>query len=152
MEQFQILSEPPTKACHNCRRSRRRCDRSIPTCTKCQLAGQDCLGYGKLLSWTNSVASRGKMMGKTFSTTADWENQHVDPDLYNSSLTKSSKTLFSDDVSSLSAAQDLRDPIHQGLSRTSRFYLSYCKYPCFRDGRWLTSSRRHTSVQRFGAS
>ncbi|KAH7134891.1 fungal-specific transcription factor domain-containing protein [Dendryphion nanum] len=56
----------PTKACHNCRRRRWKCDRSLPVCQKCLSAGTECLGYGKLFVWNEGVASRGKMMGKTY--------------------------------------------------------------------------------------
>lgn len=55
----------PTKPCHNCRRRRLRCDRSYPHCHKCTVGGQECLGYGKLFRWTEGVASRGKLAGKT---------------------------------------------------------------------------------------
>ncbi|KAL3485994.1 fungal-specific transcription factor domain-containing protein [Aspergillus germanicus] len=54
------------KPCHNCRRRRLKCDRSLPTCVKCSRTGQACLGYGKLFLWNQGVASRGRMMGKTF--------------------------------------------------------------------------------------
>ena len=56
----------PTKACHNCRKRRWRCDRSLPSCQKCSTAGTECLGYGKLFKWNSGVASRGKMMGKSY--------------------------------------------------------------------------------------
>lgn len=56
----------PAKACHNCRRKRWKCDRSLPVCHKCLSSGSECLGYGKLFIWNQGVASRGKMMGKSF--------------------------------------------------------------------------------------
>ncbi|EUC45619.1 hypothetical protein COCMIDRAFT_36712 [Bipolaris oryzae ATCC 44560] len=56
----------PTKSCHNCRKRRWRCDRSLPSCQKCLSAGTECLGYGKLFVWNRGVASRGKMMGKGY--------------------------------------------------------------------------------------
>ncbi|KAF2272514.1 uncharacterized protein EI97DRAFT_385719 [Westerdykella ornata] len=59
----------PNKACHNCRRKRWKCDRSLPTCQKCLSTGSECLGYGKLFIWNQGVASRGKMMGKSFADT-----------------------------------------------------------------------------------
>ncbi|GAB0134798.1 hypothetical protein EsDP_00003154 [Epichloe bromicola] len=62
---------PPTKPCHNCRRQRLRCDRSYPHCNKCVNAGKECLGYGKLFRWTGSVASRGKLAGRTSSAPLD---------------------------------------------------------------------------------
>ena len=64
----------PGKPCHNCRRRRLRCDRSLPQCRKCTNAGQECLGYQALLIWTRGVASRGKMSGVTFE---DMEQQQV---------------------------------------------------------------------------
>lgn len=54
------------KSCHNCRRQRWKCDRSLPGCRKCAVKGQQCLGYQHLLRWESGVASRGKMMGRSF--------------------------------------------------------------------------------------
>ncbi|KAK4154431.1 fungal-specific transcription factor domain-containing protein [Chaetomidium leptoderma] len=54
----------PSKACHNCRRRRLRCDRSYPTCRKCWASGEECLGYGTLLRWANAPAVRGKLVGQ----------------------------------------------------------------------------------------
>ncbi|KAK1961427.1 hypothetical protein LY78DRAFT_294959 [Colletotrichum sublineola] len=64
MARIDVLNAP-TKPCHNCRRRRLRCDRSYPHCHKCTTGGQECLGYGKLFRWTEGVASRGKLAGKT---------------------------------------------------------------------------------------
>ncbi|KAK3905232.1 fungal-specific transcription factor domain-containing protein [Staphylotrichum tortipilum] len=55
---------PRSKACHNCRRRRLRCDRSRPSCRKCATVGEDCLGYGTLLRWANAPAVRGKLVGQ----------------------------------------------------------------------------------------
>jgi len=52
--------------CWTCRRRRVQCDGVLPTCQKCRKAGKDCLGYKKPLVWNTGVASRGKMMGRTF--------------------------------------------------------------------------------------
>ncbi|KAM0275919.1 hypothetical protein ACHAQH_007261 [Verticillium albo-atrum] len=65
MVNSDLLQQAPTKACHNCRRRRLRCDRSYPSCHKCTTAGQECLGYGKLYKWADGVASRGKLAGKS---------------------------------------------------------------------------------------
>ena len=56
------------KPCWTCRFKRLKCDRLLPTCRKCAISNLQCLGYGqtKPLRWTNSIAGRGKMMGKTF--------------------------------------------------------------------------------------
>ncbi|KAL6872796.1 fungal-specific transcription factor domain-containing protein [Trichoderma novae-zelandiae] len=48
-----------SKPCHNCRRRRLRCDRSWPTCHKCAVSGQECLGYGKVFVWTQGIDARG---------------------------------------------------------------------------------------------
>lgn len=58
-----LKSETP---CWTCRRRRVQCDGALPLCQKCQKAGKECLGYKKPLVWNAGVASRGKMMGKTF--------------------------------------------------------------------------------------
>lgn len=52
--------------CYTCRRRRVKCDRALPHCAKCERTKLDCLGYKKPLVWNKGVASRGKMMGKTF--------------------------------------------------------------------------------------
>lgn len=61
---IRLNASPPTKPCHNCRRRRLRCDRSIPDCHKCVSKGEKCLGYGNLLRWTNAVAVRGNLADK----------------------------------------------------------------------------------------
>ncbi|KAK3334286.1 fungal-specific transcription factor domain-containing protein [Neurospora tetraspora] len=40
-----------TKACYNCHRKRLRCDKSLPSCLKCSINGEECLGYGIVLRW-----------------------------------------------------------------------------------------------------
>ncbi|KAL8377439.1 hypothetical protein RB595_008222 [Gaeumannomyces hyphopodioides] len=60
----RLLQQAPQK-CHNCRRRRLVCDRALPTCRKCVTVGQECLGYGKLFIFTDSVASRGRRAGQT---------------------------------------------------------------------------------------
>ncbi|KAK2468208.1 hypothetical protein H9L39_19854, partial [Fusarium oxysporum f. sp. albedinis] len=50
-----------TKSCHNCRRRRLRCDRSWPTCHKCAVSGQECLGYGKVFVWIQGIDSQGNV-------------------------------------------------------------------------------------------
>lgn len=48
-----------SKPCHNCRRRRLRCDRSWPTCHKCAVSGQECLGYGRVFVWTQAIDGHG---------------------------------------------------------------------------------------------
>jgi hypothetical protein len=135
MKPCPIPTEAPTRACHNCRRSRRKCDRSVPTCTKCYSTGQACLGYGELLLWTNSVASRGKMMGKTYAVTGTPKTQLNAPLINSASLATRSKaissyrgenTLFHDPTQNW--CWQLGNPFFQDMSSSSKFYLSYCKY------------------------
>src|ERR1700759_4693230 len=134
MEPREIKNVSLIGACHNCRRSRRRCDRSIPICLKCQSTGQMCLGYGKLLHWTNSVASRGKMMGKTFAVTKGAKTEPSASYDYSMSLVMSSKAIASYEGGNISSLASISswcrqpgDPIFQDLSSSSKFYLSYCK-------------------------
>ncbi|KAL4883157.1 fungal-specific transcription factor domain-containing protein [Aspergillus karnatakaensis] len=77
---------PATKACHNCRRRRLKCDRTVPSCNKCRQLGQECLGYGKLFLWTQGVASRGKMMGKNYPTPAPRHDSSITLHSQNRSL------------------------------------------------------------------
>lgn len=85
------ISEPSTMApnsssnnvnkCWTCRRRRVKCDRLIPTCSKCANSNHQCLGYAqtKPLRWTNSIASRGKMKDKTFDVKKLETNQPARP-------------------------------------------------------------------------
>lgn len=50
-----------SKPCHNCRRRRLRCDRSWPTCHKCAVSGQECLGYGRVFVWTQANDTHGNL-------------------------------------------------------------------------------------------
>ncbi len=58
------------KACHNCRRERRKCDRNVPSCLKCIQRGRECLGYQGLFRWGQGMASRGKLRGISFDNLA----------------------------------------------------------------------------------
>ncbi|KAL0943025.1 acriflavine sensitivity control protein acr-2 [Colletotrichum truncatum] len=132
----------PTKPCHNCRRRRLRCDRSYPHCHKCTAAGQECLGYGKLFRWTEGVASRGKLAGKTsitFSSSAPeplpsristLEPAAAAPETRTQDTPASSSEDNALVVSALrsgtqSAPWTLVDPLFQGVEHHYRHYLSY---------------------------
>ncbi|KAI9928919.1 hypothetical protein ASPWEDRAFT_372411 [Aspergillus wentii DTO 134E9] len=68
-----------TKGCYTCRRRRIICDNGLPTCRKCRDAGKECLGYQKPLVWVKGgVASRGKMMGRSFDE-AKTDSDHNGP-------------------------------------------------------------------------
>lgn len=110
------------KACHNCHKRRLRCDRSIPVCNKCTSTGQECLGYGKLFRWTNSVAVRGKMAGKPAFHTPEAETHQE----LHGSLVVTGQHGRPPVPLSLQATT-LIDPLLQDLDLSSRRYLSYCK-------------------------
>jgi hypothetical protein len=114
--QSSAITATAKKPCHNCRRRRLKCDRSLPACTKCSRTGQACLGYGKLFLWNQGVASRGKMMGKTFPTQPVGQNAVADLGLGN---------YFA--PTHLHAS--LVDPVFGDMGYTSRQYLSHCMQP-----------------------
>lgn len=122
----------PRESCHNCRRRRRRCDRSLPHCQKCRRVDEECLGYGKFFSWVNGVASRGKMMGKSFDKDVKAARKRknitapLEPD--EQKPTTTSLQLFSYAQTIMSMDQPLTDPFLQDLNQKSRFYLFYCKF------------------------
>ena len=88
--------------CWTCRRRRLKCDRALPICGKCTSSQRPCLGCSKdkPLRWTDSVASRGKLMGKQ----------------------------VPDREQSLSISRVLNDPGLQDLSPSMRNYIAYCKW------------------------
>ncbi|KAJ4414993.1 DNA-directed RNA polymerase I subunit RPA2 [Neurospora sp. IMI 360204] len=62
-----------TKACYNCHRKRLRCDKSLPSCLKCSINGEECLGYGIVLRWAaypllNGLSSKEKWYMHHFAT------------------------------------------------------------------------------------
>ncbi|KAF6828170.1 hypothetical protein CPLU01_08649 [Colletotrichum plurivorum] len=81
-----------SNSCRTCRQKRVKCDRRLPDCLRCCSLKLRCQGYErpKKLIWTNSVASRGKLMGKTtldiaetpkptLLTGAAWQPRKIDP-------------------------------------------------------------------------
>lgn len=90
--------------CHNCRRRRLRCDRSVPSCHKCSINGEECLGYGPLLRWADAPAIRGKLAGQGLEKAA-------------------AKSVVT--AARLSVITPL-DPLVSGLDKTSRYYVHHC--------------------------
>ncbi|OGM50660.1 hypothetical protein ABOM_000780 [Aspergillus bombycis] len=90
--------------CWTCRRRRLKCDRALPICSKCTSSRRPCLGYSKdkPLRWTDSVASRGKLMGKK----EPCQEQY------------------------LPISRVLNDPALQDLSPSMRDYISYFGQQC----------------------
>lgn len=99
--------EESTQACHNCRRSRLKCDKTLPHCLKCGKKGQQCLGYQRLLRWERGIASRGKMAGVV--------------------LGEANKHRVNEAIYQVSTPKCLNDPLVQDLSDTTKMYLRYCR-------------------------
>ncbi|KAL4966140.1 Zn(II)2Cys6 transcription factor [Aspergillus stella-maris] len=117
-----MRNNPAEKACHNCRRRRLKCDRTVPGCKKCEQYGVECLGYKKLFLWEKGVASRGKMMGKTFPIPQ--LKQQIN------TLRSPEKEVmnirdFGCMENSLFLPAPLTDPFYQGLDYTSRLYVHH---------------------------
>lgn len=120
---------PPTKSCHNCRRRRLRCDRSLPACEKCHANGDTCLGYGKLIRWANvgAVTVRGKIHGPGPSHRLTRNSVgKLDPVL----------TVYAEDAVHavgtgpiFPAIQfSLIDPLLQDLAPRNRLYINHCEF------------------------
>ncbi|ORY67382.1 uncharacterized protein BCR38DRAFT_364814 [Pseudomassariella vexata] len=112
------------KNCHNCRRRRRRCDRSVPGCHKCHSTGQECLGYGSLYRWTDSMVSRGRMNGqKTFAPTISKNGDENDHSWVIPYFERRQEMLMNTPRDELGIL--LMDPLLQDMDSLSRRYLSY---------------------------
>ncbi|KAK8024172.1 Acriflavine sensitivity control protein acr-2 [Apiospora rasikravindrae] len=107
--------------CHNCRRNRKRCDRSVPSCNKCSSTGQECLGYGKLLRWTGGAASRGRLAGsKTYALSGETKQDAIVRFQPQTNSKPQSENFVSFEI-----APSLRDPLFQDLDDPTRKYLCY---------------------------
>ncbi|KAI9041328.1 Zn(II)2Cys6 transcription factor [Aspergillus affinis] len=105
-------------SCHSCRRRRVKCDRTLPECRKCTLAGIECLGYGRLILWNKGIASRGKMMGKTFDMSLSPHSKTKPPSQFSS-------------TSQFSICSSLVDPLLQDLgSRNARYIYHFDQIFC----------------------
>lgn len=120
-------------SCRTCRQRRVKCDRLLPTCQRCADLKLRCLGYErrKRLVWTNSMASRGKMMGKATFDTADEFSKRSDSEV---------RLLFPEPRSGehgerearpspVSVSWSLVEPGLQDLSQDCRQYIRYCEFP-----------------------
>ncbi|RSL60271.1 hypothetical protein CEP53_005495 [Fusarium sp. AF-6] len=130
---------PSSKACHNCRYSRLRCDRSVPACRKCTNTGKECLGYGKLYRWAGAVASRGKLAGNKLPVLNNSTCLAEGPTTkYKSTATRdavvSANTRLCHSRAQASAYSSpdnqevpwvLVDPLFQDINTVERQYLSY---------------------------
>lgn len=136
-----------TKGCYTCRRRRITCDNGLPTCRKCRDAGKECLGYQKPLVWVKGgVASRGKMMGRSFNqvmppppaqaeqeTSAESTSTSIPtaqpPPGEDGQPEESMAITTQHNPSSLATRvpKPLVDPLFKDLSPLPRFYISHCE-------------------------
>jgi hypothetical protein len=123
--------QPRPEACHNCRRQRLKCDRSLPQCLKCTRRGQECLGYQRLFRWERGVASRGKMAGMTFEEVTKDRAGHDNFSLHKPSPIHLANLYRQHEHASGSPLGSLADPLVQDVNLASRKYLFYCKLSSF---------------------
>lgn len=130
------------KPCHNCRRRRLRCDRSWPTCNKCTISGQECLGYGRVYVWTEGIDAHGKVKPSPGARRIPVGENHGVAGHPGLALRPPTNTpdrppkdagldAGLDDPKSHGAylaASQLTDPIFQDLDRNSRTYLAHCEW------------------------
>lgn len=136
---------PPsnTKPCHNCRRRRLRCDRSWPTCHKCAVSGQECLGYGKVYVWTQGIDAQGNVNPPPGRRAAE-DAALPQPQVISASMPSSSDGSINvgSTAMALAAGRErpwaepgaiatLTDPLFQDLDHNSRYYLAHCEPPSF---------------------
>lgn len=120
-----------SNSCRTCRQKRVKCDRRLPDCLRCCSLKLRCQGYErpKKLVWTNSVASRGKLMGKTTFNVAEtpeqtlqsgaaWQPRKIDPSARPPALTGS----YPGRVPISLTDADLQD-----LTPECRKYIRYCE-------------------------
>ncbi|KAH8897295.1 hypothetical protein GQ53DRAFT_713044 [Thozetella sp. PMI_491] len=111
--------------CWTCRRRRLKCDSRLPTCFKCASANRECLGYSEMrpLVWSG-LASRGKLVGRTFDEFADaCENQW-----------RVKRERSHAEQHGVLLRVSLTDPIFDGLKRPDREYMAYYEKRCCAEG------------------
>lgn len=114
----------PPKPCHNCRRRRLRCDRSLPSCHKCSSKNEACLGYGSLLRWANAVAIRGKPQGQILCQKPDRQCNETQHGHFR---TRDSYLGTTNMIENWSVKFSLVDPLLQDLGHRHRLYINHCE-------------------------
>ncbi|BAE60970.1 unnamed protein product [Aspergillus oryzae RIB40] len=130
-----------TKGCYTCRRRRIICDNGLPTCRKCRDAGKECLGYQKPLVWVKGgVASRGKMMGRSFDDVAQNTSDRSSEDDSNAAADPPPPEVGAQGQDSLDTETSISvvdhvptprgmvDPLFKDMDSVSRFYISHCEF------------------------
>ncbi|KAI1264350.1 fungal-specific transcription factor domain-containing protein [Xylariaceae sp. FL1019] len=109
------------KACHNCRRRRLRCDRSVPGCLKCAKQRQECLGYGQLYRWVDTDRrDSGTALLSSIGTSHDLLHEDDNRASHDQSIVVRQKHF-----GQVGLTITLSDPLLQDLDRSSRHYLLY---------------------------
>ncbi|RWA03536.1 hypothetical protein EKO27_g11571 [Xylaria grammica] len=115
------------KPCHNCRKRRLRCDRSVPACYKCTKTGQTCLGYGKLYRWVDSetpASQTGCSESAALTSAAEPDRLFQIRAHGRKSYDNAARGGLGDGrLQTLKIC--LSDPLLQDLTVSSRHYLSY---------------------------
>ncbi|OBR13124.1 C6 finger domain protein [Colletotrichum higginsianum IMI 349063] len=119
-----------SNSCWTCRQKRAKCDRLLPTCLRCSSLKLRCQGYDrpKKLVWTNSVASRGKMMGRITFGADDATDKLASVGLAGPEsivVNRSAEALSEACLSSAQLSLSLIDPDLQDLSHNCRNYIRY---------------------------
>lgn len=127
------------RGCYTCRRRRIVCDHGQPVCRKCCKAGKEC-SYTKPLTWVKGgLASRGKLMGRSFdevwagrNAPAAGEESYGRADQYlPSAWEPEDKSATTSSVvratQSIPLHFSLVNSIFQDVPRLSRFYIHHCK-------------------------
>lgn len=70
--------EPTSTACHTCRTRHIACDRTKPTCKRCQQSGYECKGYKKVLRTQNHGIVAGDEPGSSRFGTIGRTNSYPD--------------------------------------------------------------------------
>ncbi|KAI0880479.1 fungal-specific transcription factor domain-containing protein [Annulohypoxylon maeteangense] len=116
-----------TKPCHNCRRRRIRCDRSVPGCHKCTSTGRECSGYGKLYKWVDNAASRSQVTKKDPADLIPETREPLTPESDVKGYVEQTRVVAYQEVEHWSNPLNfsLLDPLFQDLGVSSRHYLNY---------------------------
>lgn len=108
----------PTKACHNCRRRRRRCDRSQPYCYRCSRDGEECLGYGRILRWVDSAPPTASQSRPPFPKHGSPGDSHGTAGVPMSWSGNLNQVIL--------ISPSLVDPLLNDLDCNSRYYIHHC--------------------------
>jgi len=117
----------------------------VPTCIKCSANGEDCLGYGTLLRWTNVPAVKGKLAHQLRARYKPKDDPELkpkpEPSEHKEGLEKvlvlcsKQPPVLPPDVADEKVAiiPALMDPFFDGMSAESRYYIRHFSEHVCRD-------------------